>query len=190
MSGVIVCAGIPRSGTTMMFRALAGLPPGRQTPSGEFGVQKTHTPDPSSLQHVDKAIFLFGNPIHSVISTRQRRYGQKHFENCGAGDRDPETTDIYHEDALNYERMFDEWTHNSRFDTLCVRYETLYENLEVIQAFFPGRHLYIPPKQARLTDIESSVTGEELEVIKATYAGLIEKIDGAPDISIRRKTAV
>jgi len=180
----IICAGIPRSGTTMMFRALAGLKAGATTPQDYKGpIRKTHSFRPRSFKKCTKAIFLFGDPVASVVSTREKRYMSRHFENCGAGDRDPETTDIYREDALNYTKMFNAWTRRQPFDLLLARYETLYENLPVIEGFF-GRQLNVPPHRPRKTDPGETVSPDDLKAIRKTYEKLIKRIESAPDITI------
>jgi len=184
-SGTIVVAGIPRSGTTMMLRALAGLEPGTTTPP-DIGPEfiKTHSFSPASFTDIGKAVFLFGDPVLSVLSTKRKRMTEGHFRNCGAGHLDPETTDIFSADVLNYEKMFDSWMQKQTFDLMCLRYETLWENLSVIDAFF-GRPVKIPDQRHRGT---KEVRSDEDTLIKInnTYKGLIEKIRLAPDVSIYR----
>lgn len=181
----IICAGIPRCGTTMMYRALAGLPRGATTPKGgPSDIIKTHSYRPQRFAGAAKAIFLFGDPVAAVISTKTSRYTPAHFRNCGARNRDPETTDIFSEDALNYERMFDAWTRRTAVETICVRYETLYQNLRLISAFFADRPVYFPPPQQRTTNVEQHASPEEVKRIRQTYADLIRKVDRAPDVAL------
>ncbi|NQY97245.1 MAG: hypothetical protein HRT82_08785 [Henriciella sp.] len=170
-----------------MFRALAGLKSGTKTPQDYKGpVRKTHSFDPRSFENAKRAIFLFGDPVAAVISTRKNRYGRRHFLNCGASDRDPETTDIFREDALNYEKMWHAWPQRQSFDLLCVRYEALYDHLNTIEEFF-GRRLYLPPPKPRTTSLIDDVSALDLDAIRTTYANLIAAIDRAPDLTIWRK---
>ncbi|WP_306150166.1 MULTISPECIES: hypothetical protein [unclassified Roseibium] len=182
----IVCAGVPRSGTTLMYRALAGLTAGSTTPDIVTDVEKTHSFQPKNYSFAQKAIFLFSDPVLSVISTKLHRYDPKHFQNCGSGHLDPADTDIFTNDALNYEAMFDSWTNNNEVETICVRYETLYRNIPIIQSFFSPRTLFIPPYKKRSTST-ADIDEIHLTQIKSTYSKLIEKTQLAPDVSIRNK---
>jgi len=180
----IVVAGIPRSGTTMMFRALAGLPKGSTKPKEYDGaIFKTHSKTPSVLQNVDKAIFLFGDPVASVISTRLNRWGKGHFANCGEPELDPETADIFGSDILGYETMFDAWFKRQSFDLACVRYEAVYQNLLILNSFF-GQHLFLPPYRQRRTNIFDAVSELEQNTIRTSYHTLIDKVEKAPDVTI------
>lgn len=180
----IIVAGIPRSGTTMVFRALAGLPPRDTTPRNypdSASIKKTHGIAPKQLPEGYKAIFVFGDIVSSVISTKKHRYDKTHFINCGCS-KDPEHTDIYLEDALHYEAMFDTWNRNNGYPVICVRYEKIHENLKKINDFL-GVNLHLPPRKSRSTKY-SDCTKEELENIQQTYASLIQKVNNAPDVAI------
>lgn len=178
----IVCAGLPRSGSTMLYRALAGLPPGSTTPQPQTGpVRKTHSFRPWEFAGVRAAVFIFGDPVSAVISTRAHRWDKGHFRNCGAGRRDPETTDIFREDALHYERMFNAWTQPQTFALACVRYETLHDNADRLAAFLDVS-LDLPPRRQRRDS--SFVLGPgDFEAIHETYARLIRRVARAPDIA-------
>jgi len=179
----IVCAGLPRSGTTMLYRALAGLPPGSKTPKPQTGpVRKTHSFEPKNFIGIKAAVFVFGDPVASVISTRLNRWDRGHFVNCGAGHRDPETTDIFREDALSYERMFDAWMQRQAFDLIAVRYETMHDYTATISELL-GQPLVLPARNLRRT-FTNTVCPDDLEAIKITYGSLSEKILKAGDLTI------
>lgn len=183
---VSVCAGIPRSGTTMVFRALAGLPPGGTTPKDYSGaIIKTHTHKPETLKNVERAIFLFGDPVASVISTRKHRWHSSHFANCGSPNSDPSTSDIYRADFLNYSNMFFNWNRRQEFDLIVVRYEALHRNLDQICSFF-GCDIDFPPYKPRSTSTKDDVNETDLAAIQRTYGKLIEAITAAPDLMIFR----
>ena len=182
----IAVAGIPRSGTTMTFRALAGLPRGGTTPKDYDGpIVKTHTRAPQELAGITKAIFLFGDPVASVISTRHNRSSAGHFTTCGVEDISPDEADLYVDDLLGSEKMFDAWTQRQPFDCICVRYESLHDNLQILNTFF-GQHLYVQPYRARATRPEERESEDTLARIKQTYATFIRKVEAAPDVMIYR----
>ena len=182
IDGKIICAGLPRSGTTMMFRALAGLPPGNNTPNEDLnGCLKTHSFRPLEFAGAKAAIFLFGDPVLSVISTRLRRYGPKHFTNCGAHGIDPETADIYSDDVLNYSKMFHAWTRHQPFPLAVFRYETIHDNITHLEGFL-NREVTLPEKRPRKTSVDM-VPAEILERIERAYADLIVAVEAAPDVA-------
>ena len=179
----IIVAGMPRSGTTLVWRAIAQLSPGDTTPPDYQGpVKKTHNLAPNRLPPGYKAVFLFGDPIAAVISTRLKRYDRKHFDNCGAHDRDPETTDIYKEDALGYEAIFDSWYRPNGYPVMCVKFERLYSSLQYLDKFL-GFRVRLPLYRPRTTTYDV-VTAAELNSIRKTYAPLIQKVAEAPDLAV------
>lgn len=178
----IIVAGIPRCGTTLVFRALAGLPQGDTTPRNYYGlIKKTHGLAPQSLPSGYKTVFMFGDVVKSVMSTKKSRYDRNHFLNCGCI-KNPEETDIYLEDALNYESMFNSWHQKHNYPIICLRYEKLYENINILNTFLKT-NVSFPKKNRRFTKY-SDCSKEELKQIKNTYQSLIEKLQYAPDVSI------
>jgi len=178
----IIVASIPRCGSTMLWRSLAGFQPDSTTPKGiakKINVKKHHRFTEAHKGKRYKCIFLFGNVVLSVISTQKKRMTNQHFLNCGYKGL---AKDIFQEDFLNYEKIFDDWTTNRIYHTICVRYESLYENIAEIEEFLNIK-LMLPPQRKRTTtlmDVEPSV----LDNIRATYKTLIKKVSEAPNIKI------
>ncbi|NDY96287.1 hypothetical protein [Wenzhouxiangella limi] len=175
----VAVAGIPRSGTTMTFRAIAGLPPGSTTPKDYAGPHvKTHTFEPSTLVNkVDVAIFLFGDVVDSVVSTREKRFDAGHFRNCGAEHLSPETSDLYEADHLNYEKMFDAWMRPNGIPHVCVRYDRIHELADIVEKLL-GCQVPLPEKKSRTTRVRSA----DRFRIESAYASLIQKVRLAPDL--------
>jgi hypothetical protein len=176
----VAIAGIPRCGTTMVFRAIAGLSPGTTTPHSYSGPHlKTHTFEPASLiGRIDVAIFLFGDVADAVVSTRLKRYDMNHFRNCGSGHLSPTTTDIYEADYLNYERMFDAWMAPLGIPHVCIRYSRLHELSPIAESLI-GVAIPLPPRTPRVTKVPQDIRFR----IEKTYHALVSKIERAPDIS-------
>lgn len=191
----IVVAGIPRCGTTMVWRALSGLAPSEHTPKDKFVTDlsclnltqqssfiiKTHSRAPDALPNDWRVIFLFGDPLLAVLSTRRKRYDKQHFANCGVS-RDPATTNIFIEDALGYEKLYDSWMAHNGYNVICVRYESIFSNISIIEKFL-GVRMKLPPKQRRSSALEN-VDDAILRDIRQTYRSLIKKVELAPDVSI------
>lgn len=183
---MITVASIPRCGSTMLWRALNGLPPGGLTPKwfkdtgcGAHGIKKLH-----AYEEVDgKVVFLFGDIINSVISTKKNRFNRGHFKNCGYGGNSKKflnelkLINIYETDFLGYEKIFDLWT--KRPQTALVRYEKLHDNMHTLCKFL-GKEATLPPQRERRTGHNSATLGE-LDAIKRTYASLILKIERMSD---------
>lgn len=187
MKVLITC--IPRCGSTYLFRSITGLGPGSWMPRNYTGpVKKKHA------FHIDhprehlvrqwireenyKTIFLFGDVVDAVVSTRFNRYDPMHFKHCGC-DRDPSDVDIYLEDALNYEMMFDSWTQDVRYPLLVLKYEFLYEQENVISDFLEKKIKLMAWKPR--TNWRAKISANELLMIESTYSSLIEKVERMPD---------
>lgn len=183
--GNVAVACIPRTGSTMLWRALAGLPPDSYTPPGFFGTRspinvKKLTHYTTELPKDTKVIFLFGKVPYSVVSTKRAIYDRKHFEHCGYQEKDP--PDIYSRDALGYEAIFDGWVNNQRYRTLCIRYEKLHAAQASIRQFLGVNDFWLPPHRQRETKPQQDVGDEVLKKIVATYGSLIAKVREMPDV--------
>lgn len=186
----ILIAGIPRSGTTLVYESL------KKT---DLIVAKTHLTDSLEKSIEGKAIdsnflvlFLFGDALKSVFSTQKRlsgepRWARIHSANCGCF-KNVNEIDIISRDDLNYENIFDSWVSTKKFDVMTVRYEKLYNLKEIISAVI-GRDLNLPGWRPRNTKI-SNFPFEKVEKAKQTYQDLIQKIATFPDFTIRLRPPV
>jgi hypothetical protein len=130
-------------------------------------------------------IFVFGDPVAAVISTRMRRFDQVHARNCGCF-RQLNEIDIYKEDCFHYELMFDSWTQQEHdYPVLCVRYESLPQHYSAIEEFL-GRRVQWNEWKRRNTR-EFMVNDNQLKQIKITYWKLIAKVNEYPDLTINGK---
>ena len=187
----IIVASLPRSGSTLVWRAITGLNKIKPSEIQKISnVIKLHKFSNKYSNQNYKTIFLFGDAINSVISTHlngKDRYTieqylsyNNHFRNCGYNWDLKTKKDIFKEDFLNYEKIFDDWTTNNLYSTICVRYEKLYENIDVINNFL-GFNLHLPNPRQRKTN-HHLISEEQLRSTKITYSNLIDKIDSFPDI--------
>jgi hypothetical protein len=158
----ILIAGIPRSGTTLLYDSLKK--------NSKVLAAKTHSLlslekslDGISIDTSFSVVFIYGNPINSVISTYNMINGiyhidesigkewwkRNHASNCGyLGNL--ENLNILEKDDLNYEKMFDEWMETKRFTKITVRYEKLFLLVPVISALL-NVNLNLPPQRKRRT---------------------------------------
>ena len=179
----ILVAGIPKSGTMLLWNSL-----------DESERAKTHLfPDAQcsiegkKIDSSYRVVFLFGDPVLSVISTyrtcnQSEQWMLAHAKHCDCN-KEISEIDIINRDDFHYERMFDEWTTTDKFEVLCLRYETLYENIDILETFV-GRKLNLPPWKKRQTTY-NDVSPEVLNKIKETYAALINKVNKFPDYKWR-----
>ena len=187
----VLVASMPRCGSTLLFRAIAGHPPGSRSPKNDRQCQfinsiiempdkrflKTHATAPQALPSDLKVIFLFGDPLHAIWSTWKKRFKWQHFGTCGYTHDTP--PDIFHRDDLGYEKIFDSWMDNKSSQILKVRYEALWDNRHLIEEFI-GRPVLLPPKRQRQTQVPPDCAA----TLQRTYAQLIHKTNQAPDLSI------
>ena len=175
----LILASIPRSGSTWIHRALCGLPPSPTTSKNPFhkklegwSIYKTHRTFEHwkhKIHSKDKVIFIFGDITHSIISTREKRYEKNHFKNCGYTGSF-ENKNIYEEDFLNYELIFDSWVNCNLPNLLILRYETF--SPSTLYNFVPFS-FNLPPRTPR-TDY-TNVKKSNITKIQNTYKSLIEK---------------
>jgi hypothetical protein len=183
----LIIASIPRSGSTWLFRSIVGLEHGSKTPKDSFynngGVQvpyvnidgwnvvKTHLPYDwwsDRLSSEDRVIFLYGDVVESVISTYLKRFEKNHFRNCGYFG---EARDIFQEDFLGYERLFDSWM-GAPVRKIVAKYEHF--PLDEVKQFVPFSFEYNEYKP-RPHSNKSEISQQQLDQLRQTYSSLIEK---------------
>lgn len=189
--------GIPRCGTTWLFRSLAGLQQGAGSPKGatleRLPIMKAHSLCPPATfgdpwsdkvrEHVEgggKCIFLYGDPILAVVSTKLRRWDHVHAANCGYFDN-LDGCDISLADYFNYGIMFDTWM-MSQHNVLCMRYETIWHYRDYVETFL-GREVQWIPWRVRATQVDS-IYPDMLLRLESTYKSLIRKIQNAPNFKL------
>lgn len=181
----LIVAGIPRCGTTYLYASIIGREM-NDLDSYNGCVIKTHSLAPYRMGGINcyKAIFLFSDPLHAVISTKRNIYDRFHFENCGCF-RNPDEVDIFHEDALGYEKMFDSWmlrSENFGYPVLALKYEAIPKYQKDIEEFIRQEIKWLP-----WIERESNydlVMEDEFDDIKYTYGELYKKIKSAREIEI------
>lgn len=169
----------------MLYRALSGLPPGSVTPKPQTGpVRKTHGHRPEAFAGARAGVFVFGDPVAAVFSTRLHRWDRGHFRNCGVPDLDPATADVFRADVLGYERMFDAWMGPQPFDLVAVRYERLHANADLVASVL-GTAFELPPFRPRRRH-DARMDPADRAAAARTYARLAGKVAAAPDVAVWR----
>lgn len=174
----VVVASIPRCGSTMLARAIAGMRPGSTWPKGRTfvnGVHKTHRL-PHEVPTADRYVFVFGDPHAAVRSTIANRFDAHHAANCGCSKPLAEV-DLLARDDFGYERIWDAWA-GPQADrrVLMIRYPTFWRHLEVIEAFV-GRPVLLPAMRERSSESDH---GGPID----TYDRLAGKMDQIGDCCI------
>jgi hypothetical protein len=174
----------------MLFRSIAGYPPGSKFPrhasncaflstleqQSDAPFLKTHAVAPQELSSEVRAIFIFGDPVAAVWSTWKKCYHRDMFRQCGY---EGEAPDILNCDELGYERIFDSWMKPHSYPLLTVRYETLWHRKDIVEEFI-GRPILMPEFRSRRSDIPQ----ETERHLRRVYARLDDKVRNAPDIAV------
>ncbi len=197
-----IVAGLPRCGTTYMYRSLAGLEQGDNTPDKERSfirsldkamkkdcklqgynqIIKTHSHAPSSLPEDCKVIFMFGDVEKAVISFRQNRWDPYSIRNQSC--RKPmKLMNIYKRDELKLEKHLDSWTKSNGYPVLLLRYEKVFDNVDIISSFI-GREVHLLPWVERGTKLDLMANEKDLLNIRKTYGRLIKRVNEMPDYLI------
>ena len=200
MEKEVAVVGIPRCGTTWLFRSLMNLGPGSGTPKGaaykNLSGLKMHSlapPETFGDPHAydlryhththRKTIWVFGDPISAVVSTRLKRWDHVHAANCGCFETLNEVN-IFSRDCFNYELMFDSWMKAHEYPVLVMRYETMWHNRAIVEAFLDRSVAWSPWSLRDPTNNFSRIKPEQLELVRKTYSRLSEKIAKAPDVAV------
>jgi len=168
-----------------------------------------HAPRPPD--EGDKAVYIFSDPVDAVISFfRRRSEGQNktmrglgtpvkdwvvgHCKNIGGDymrmDKDWDLSDYLEqgEDLLKLESHFDNWlSAKCLYPVLLVKYEKMWENLEVIHNFMerPDAVSDFPKKRTRGSSLGDLSFKDRRSILKM-YGPLKEKIFLAPDIIFKK----
>jgi len=177
----LIIASVPRAGSTYMLRSVLGMEQGNNTPPEIFKqrkpfhypVVKTHSKAEDVLHDGYKAIFLYRDPIECVISTRINRWDRNHFRNCGV-DKNPEESDIYTEDVLHYEDIWNSWMKNNGYEVMTLKYDSLCKHFEEINNFVGKKIDFLPWKQPK-SNIDK-VTSVEYSQICKTYKNFMANV--------------
>jgi hypothetical protein len=151
-------------------------------------VHKTHL-YPTEYPQNCKVVFTFGDPLNIVLSVLKKSsepaWGPAHFKNMKADWS--RVNDILREDILGLEKMFDAFYQKQSCPSMCVRYETMWENEENMSDFF-GFTFKLPIKKERDANrIKEQLSQEQVEQFNIGYSSLIEKINKAKDCKIWSK---
>lgn len=175
---MVIISGIPRCGTTLLARTIAGLPTGNTWPGNTDKVIKQHYPN---VVYPYRAVFLFGDIVKSIISMVLNRWDKNSFKNCGCKKSMGEIN-IFAQDDLNYEYIFDYWTSTHPCSVLAIRYEKMWNHINEIEKF-TQRRIKLPPRKERKTAL-SMISKAELDSIHKTYDSLILKVKKMPNIKL------
>ena len=171
MAQKVKLSSIGRCGTTMLYHYLI----------------RSINPRDISMNHslpikhwAGKCIFLFGDPRNSTVSAHKPMKSLVgHYNNLGGDFNKRERW--YLEDTLKLERLFDAWYQPQPFSFISVRYETIWDNLDVLGKYLNIDFSNFPKKQERESDWRKHSRAKELE---KTFAPLVNKMAKAEDIKI------
>ncbi len=187
-----VVAGMGRCGTTLVYEALrqyglkgsrfvSSLPEQRVYERGR--VYKTHDfPWAEVADHV-KMVFLFGNPMDSVISTHRKmnEWGRRHHANLHADEFVPNDV-LFERDTLRLAEHFDAWYRPQRFRFASVRYEAMFDaGVRTQLEDYLGIAVPWPDFKRRRADWTKHPRKDSLW---ALYGGLYQRIAQAEDLKI------
>lgn len=147
---------------------------------------KTHDYPPSVLPNNVKVIFMFGNPMNTVVSAHRRinKWGRLHHQHVRSDLFTPNDT-ILKADTLKLHNLFESWYKPQPFSLINVRYETLYsEKTKAAISDFLGFNLKLFPQKPRSSNWETHPRKKELLEV---YGDLNEKIENSDDFKIWKK---
>lgn len=151
-------------------------------------VHKTHAlPTELPDDFNGRVVFVFGlasDAALSVVSCKHR-YGDdwisKHFRHLRAVGSFEE---LGQRDVLRFEEQIDGWTTLTGQDVLALRYDSLWDNVDVLSEFL-GFEVKLPEQRPRT--LNNYVDPATIAKFKATYDALDRKIMAMPGCILKRK---
>lgn len=130
-----------------------------------------------------RAVFCFGKASAAALSVLScpKRYGddwvRRHLEHLRA---DGTLKDLRSRDALRFEEQVDDWFAEERFPVLRVKYESLWDNPDILTEFV-GVPVALPVQKARTAKyFDPEIRAD----IQSTFAALDARIGSLPDVSL------
>jgi len=151
---------------------------------------KSHDFAPEHLPEGMKVIFLFGNPLHIIVSIKnnENRLGRgtwikRHFLNLNSDfSKYPQ---MFKKDVLNLEKNFDSYNCMHSYDILSVRYETMWNYQDEIGEFVGADNLDLGEfKERDSVNALNDMLEEDVKMINETYYSLSDKVKNVPDIKL------
>ena len=188
----VIVAGLGRCGTTLLYGAIED----RITNPSGFVIDldshcfandliKTHDYPPEvHLPEGTKVVFMFGNIVDTILSTTDQinDWGQWHYRHVRTPQAYRVNTDLYTNDDLRLEELFDAWYRPQQFDLLTLRYESLYQPgvMQTVQEYL-GLTFSLPAYRPRSTNQQAHPA---TLTVANTYASLSRKIEDAEDVKV------
>jgi len=185
----IVVAGMGRCGTTLVFDAIRkknefvrDLQNLNNPDFIRLNVIKTHDFPPTTLPPNTKCIYMFGNPYHIVFSSHGPKVNHhEHYLNMHS---EPSSRFKFTwEDTLQLQKNFTLWHQPQPFPLLTLRYETLWQNIHVLNEFL-GFEVQLPKQKPRETHFENPQLANQMWEVRRTYEPLHNIIEQAPNAKI------
>jgi len=188
---VLVLASMGRCGSTLLFKALGAnfdrikFDKDLKSIYDDGTLVKTHDFALDEMQNY-KAIYLFGDPRDVAISahTKGKVNTNKHYSHMHASmnykkarGRDQS---FFNKDTLRLSDNFNSWYKQQSCPLITIKYETLYDNLDVLNDFL-GFEVILPPHRQRSTNWS---THPKSKILSETYEKLIKQIEAADQIKI------
>ncbi len=142
---------------------------------------------------ISGAIFLFGDIIDVVLSVKrcQERFGDKWIDkhNINLNGDYENRYNFLNQDSFYLEKMFDSWMRPQKFPLLTLKYESMWENEDLIKQFLNYPDFKLPDfdqsgnkhgsgKEDRF--FRRIKNRNDLLSINRTYSSLIKKVNEAP----------
>jgi|ETNvirnome_2_300_1030623.scaffolds.fasta_scaffold00162_30 hypothetical protein len=150
------------------------------------------------IEEDDKVIYLYSHPLNILLSFVQKMKagpaqwltGNNHYLELLCDTSEDFLENYLYKDILGLERHLDCWWKQRGIDTLCIKYEKLFQHADDIRNFIKGRgegeiNFELPPWRKRKTDWTKDTNKEQL---LETYASVIKKYEQKPDCELFLRT--
>lgn len=156
-------------------------------------VYKTHDYPPPYLPKNVKVIFIFANPIDIVLSAKTldkipvKGLNNDNFTHLDLHIRNlrgnfEEKNLLFQKDVLKLSDNFNAWHKKHSFPLMTLRYETMWNYIDLVRWFTGFKNFNLPPHKKR-RDLTLDYDQEILSKIKKVYKNLTEQIESSSDVA-------
>jgi len=146
-------------------------------------IYETHALPPASLPDGYKVVFLFGNPVVSIVSAHEElnRWGKQHFARLGAVSNYVENTVLLHGDPLRLAEHFGRWFQYHPFPVLAARYPDVFSReCTLAVAQFIQTEFAVATFEQRTVAKEARVA----VALRETFKELVQRVESARPITV------
>ena len=161
------------------------------------GQSNVHWDLVESLKSTERVVYLYSNPVSAVKSfyrkdNEDKKFIKEHCRNLRVNAQPPPTLSEYARGGKDDFKLYDHFRlfvkENNSYDILLVRFENVWENLDVILQYMglnKKLRSQFPPKKVRKGDL-IELSDDDLNKLEAIYHKMNVELDKYPNVFLKK----